>query len=106
MGIFELFEIGLFTALWNWKNPILTIIVYTCVFVGVLIQMIIDRKYKGSIKQWSFLIVCLVGTVISECLWHMITGWDRLGVDIAYGAIICMMLGSLVLEAVCKIRKV
>ena len=105
MGIFELFEIGLFTALWNWKNPILTIIVYTCVFVGVLIQMIIDRKYKGSIKQWSLLIVCVVGLVISECAWHMITGWERLGVDVIYGSIVCLMLGALLCECIVKIKR-
>lgn len=105
MGFFELFEVGVFYALLNWSNPILTAIVYTSVFVGIFIQFFLYRRYKASNKRWSLLISCLVGTIISECAWHMITGWERLGVDVVYGSIVCIMLGALIFEGIVKLKK-
>ena len=34
MGFLELFEIGFFTALWNWSNPFLTVLVYAFIVMG------------------------------------------------------------------------
>lgn len=106
MGIFELFEIGLFTALWNWTNPILTLIVYSCILAGMIIQWFFRKKYMISSIRWSFVILCLAAVIMCECFWHFITGWQRLTVDIVYGSVICMMLGALILEIGCKMRKV
>ena len=105
MAFFELFEVGVFNALLNWSNPILTAIVYAAILIGILIQLFLHRKYRGSNRRWSLLIVCVVGVVISECAWHMITGWERLGVDVVYGAIVCIMLGALLCECIVKIKR-
>ena len=46
MGFLELFEIGFFTALWNWSNPILTGLVYLFIAIGALIQFVLLRKCR------------------------------------------------------------
>ena len=44
MGFLELFEIGFFTALWNWSNQFLTILEYVLIVVGSVIQLIFLRN--------------------------------------------------------------
>ena len=94
MGIAELFEIGFFTLFFNWSTPILTGIVYFCVFVGAVLQIILQKKCRNPIIRWSLIGFCGIGIIISECMWQAITGWDRLLIDIIYGAIICLLLGA------------
>ena len=94
MGFIELFEIGFFTSLWNWSNPILTILVYVCIAIGAGIQLVLHKKCRKPAMRWSMLGICTTGIIISECAWQMITGWDRLGIDIIYGIIVCLMLGA------------
>ena len=96
MGIAELFEIGFFTAFWNWSNPILTALVYAFVIVGVVIQIILQKKCRKPIRKWLLIVICGVGIIISECLWQVITGWDRLAIGIIYGLAICLLLGAII----------
>ena len=94
MGLAELFEIGFFTAFWNWSNPILTAIVYAFVFVGALIQIILQKKCRRPIMKWLLIGLCGVAIVNCECLWQVITGWDRLAIDMIYGVVICLLMGA------------
>ena len=94
MGLAELFEIGFFTAFWNWSNPILTAIVYAFVFVGALIQIIFQKKSRKPKITWLPIGICGVGIVICECLWQGMTGWERLGLDVIYGVVICLLMGA------------
>ena len=94
MGIAELFEIGFFAAFWDWSTPILTGIVYFFVMVGVVLQIMLQKKGRKPMMKWLLICICGVAIVISECLWQAITGWDRLLIDIIYGAIICLLLGA------------
>lgn len=55
MGFLELFEIGFFTALWNWSNPFLTLLVYVFIVMGALIQLILLKKCRKTITRWSLL---------------------------------------------------
>ena len=105
MGIFELFEIGFFTALWNWSNPILTILVYACIAIGALIQFVLLRKCRKPAMRWSLIGICGIGIIISECAWQVITGWDRLGIDIIYVIIVCLLVGAGITTTVSMIRK-
>ena len=88
MGIIELFEIGFFTAFWNWSSPFLTLLAYSFVFIGIVLQFIFRKSFRKPIMKWFLLILCGVGIIISECMWQMITGWERLAVDFLYGAVI------------------
>ena len=105
MGLFELFEIGFFTALWNWSNPFLTILVYAFIVIGTVIQLFLIKKCQKTITRWSLLGICGMGVVFSECAWQVITGWDRLGIDIIYGIIVCILIGAAIPAAVSMIRK-
>lgn len=105
MGILELFEIGFFTALWNWSNPILTILVYACIAIGALIQFVLLKKCRKPAMRWSLISICGIGIIISECAWQMITGWDRLGLVIIYGFIACLLMGAAFTTAVSMIQK-
>ena len=96
MGIAELFEIGFFTAFWNWSNPILTALVYAFVIVGVIIQIVLQKKCRKPIMKWWLIGICGVCIVICECLWQVITGWDRLDIDIIYGLAFCLLLGAII----------
>ncbi len=105
MGFLELFEIGFFTALWNWSNPILTGLVYLFIAIGALIQFVLLRKCRKPAMRWSLVGICGIGIVFSECAWQVITGWDLLAVDIIYGIIICLVIGAGITAAVSMIRK-
>ena len=105
MGFLELFEIGFFTALWNWSNPFLTLLVYVFIVMGALIELILLKKCRKTITRWSLIGICGIGIVISECAWQMITGWDRLAIDIIYGIIVCILIGAAITAAVSMIRK-
>jgi len=94
MGFLELFEIGFFTALWNWSNPFLTVLVYAFIVMGAVIQLILLKKCRKTITRWSLIGICGIGVVFSECAWQVITGWDRLAIDIIYGVIVCLALGA------------
>ena len=99
MGFLELFEIGFFTALWNWSNPFLTLLVYVFIVMGALIQLILLKKCRKTITRWSLLGICGIGVVFSECTWQVITGWDRLAIDIIYGVIVCLTIGAVITAA-------
>ena len=105
MGFIELFEVGFFAALWNWSNTILTILVYACIAIGALTQFVLLRKCRKPAMRWSLMGICGVGIIISECIWQMITGWDRLGLIIIYGFVICLMIGAGITTAVSMLRK-
>ena len=104
MGIAELFEIGFFTAFWNWSNPILTALVYAFVIVGVVIQIILKKKCRKPIMKWLLIGICGVGIIISECLWQAITGWERLAIDILYGLAICLLLGAIIATIISTLK--
>lgn len=105
MGFIELFEVGFFTALWNWSNPILTLLVYTCIAIGALLQFVLLKKCRKPAMRWSLLSICGIGIIISECACQVITGWDRLGFLIIYGFVICLMIGAGMTTAVLILRK-
>lgn len=100
MGIVELFEVGFFTAFWNWSNPLLTVLVYACVLVGTIFQGIIQKKSRKPILKWLLLCICGIGMIVSEFAWQRITGWERLGVDFVYGFLICVFLGVLLAKII------
>jgi len=96
MGIAELFEIGFFTAFWNWSNPFLTALVYFFVIVGVILQLILQKNCRKPTMKWLLIGLCGIGIIISECLWQVITGWERLAVDIIYGLTTCLLFGAVI----------
>ena len=96
MGIVDLFEIGFFMAFWNWSNPILTLLVYFCVMIGSVLQILLQKKCRRSIMKCLLIGIYSIGIIISECLWHTITGWDRLAVDFVYGFVVCLWLGAVI----------
>lgn len=105
MGFLELFEIGFFTALWNWSNPFLTVLVYAFIVMGTVIQLILLKKCRNPVSRWSLFGICGIGIVISECAWQVITGWDRLAIDIIYGVIVCLSLGAGIIAVASMIWK-
>jgi peptidoglycan/LPS O-acetylase OafA/YrhL len=106
MGITELFESGFFTMLWNWSNPVLTVLVYGCIMIGVILQIMLRKKCRSSIMKWSLMGICLVGIIVSECAWYVVSGWERLGIMVMYGFVLCVMLGAIIATAVLGIKNV
>lgn len=80
-------------------------LVYIFIAIGALIQYALLRKCRKPAKLWSLIGICGIGIVISECAWQMITGWDRLAIDIIYGIIVCILIGAAITAAVSMIRK-
>jgi len=107
MGIVELFEIGFFTAFFNWSSPFLTLLIYLCVTFGVLLHILLHKKCKKQPLKWLLIGLCGVGVVACELLHQAITGWDRLAVDILYGAVLCVLIGAVITAIVfwCKSYK-
>lgn len=94
MGIMELFELGFFTAFWNWSNPFLTVLVYLFVLIGSLIQLLLQKKCRKIPTRMSLIGICIAGIIFCECVLQTIIGWDRLGIHIVYGLILCVLLGA------------
>ena len=86
-------------------KPILTVLVYAFIVIGAVIQLILLRKCRAQITRWSMIGICVIGIVISECAWQMITGWDRLAIDIIYGIIVCPAIGAGIAIVTSMIRK-
>ena len=95
MGIFELFEIGFFTAFFNWTNPFLTALIYSFVLIGAVLQIVLLKACRTFIMKWALVIFCGFGILVCECVWRMITGWDRFALDFLYGAFLCLLLGAI-----------
>jgi len=104
MGIAELFEIGFYTAFWNWSNPILTALVYSFVIVGAVLQIIVQKKCRKPKIKWLLIGICGVGIIVSECIWHTMLGWERLGVVIIYGLIVCLLLGAMITAVISALK--
>ena len=104
MGIMELFDIGFFTTFWNWSSPILTMLIYSSVVLGFIIQFLLRRKCHKPILRWMLVILCTIGIIVSECVWQVITGWERLSVDMFYGLFICILLGAMIENVVFKFK--
>ena len=94
MGIVELFEIGFFSAFYRWSVPVLTALVYLCVFAGAALQFVLEKRCRRPAMRWLIVGLCGIGAVVSECLWQAVSGWDRLGIDILYGFVLCVLLGA------------
>ena len=104
MGIVELFEMGFFSAFWNWSNPILTALVYAFAIVGAVVQILLQKKRRKPQMKWLLTGICGAGMVTCECLRQVITGWDRLAIDIVYGLAICLLMGAIITTVISTIK--
>ena len=90
----NLFEIGFFTALWNWSNPLLTAFVYFSIAVGFALQYLLQRKCRIIIMRLCPFAVYLVGIIFCAYKWNTLSGWDTLSVLLVLGFIFCMIIGA------------
>lgn len=96
MGFLELFEVGFFSALFYWANPVLTAFEYAFLALGFAVQFFLQKKKPERGIRWGLIAFCGLGILLCEGLWYAITGWDRLIVDVCYGMILCVLLGAAV----------
>ena len=105
MGIIELFRTGFFSTLWTWSNPTLTAIMYSCVFVGFIVQIILRKTCKDPMMKNLLIGICGVAILICEGGSHAMTGWGRLNLMSIYGFIICVMFGATIPGAISVLKK-
>lgn len=67
MRIVELFEIGFFTAFWNWKVPFLTAAIYFFVFMGAAFQIILQKKCCIPKMEWFLITICAISINDERC---------------------------------------
>jgi len=104
LGFIEIFEIGIYQALWNFGIPILSILVWLCVVVGFVIQTVLSKKAKNG-WRYFFVWICVIGAVIAECIWQVMADSDWLTIDICYFFVLCALLGSAISVILSLIRK-
>ena len=90
----ELIEYGFFEAFWNWSNPALTLLIYFFILIGAAIQYLLLKKCKNRFFRFVLIGLCAIYTLISEYAMNFITGWDRFGIIVLYGFVICILLGT------------
>ena len=90
----ELIEYGFFEAFWNWSNPALTLLIYLCVLIGAVVQYLLLKKCKNRFFRFVLIGLCAIYTLISEYAMIFITGWDRFGIIVQYGFVICILIGA------------
>ena len=104
MGFAELFEIGFFTAWIIPSNFGLTAAIYVGVAISFALQYLLLQKCRrAAARYWTYFLDA-VGILLCEILWHTVTGWDRLAVDIVYGFFVCLLIGHLIALPVFRIR--
>ena len=104
MGFIELFEIGFFTAFWNFSVPFISISVYLSLILGVAIQLVLLKKNYKKVLHKLLFGICAVGILVCECVWHTIIGWDRFLVDYVYLLFISLLLGTIIATIVFQIK--
>ena len=90
----ELIEYGFFEAFWNWSNPALTLLIYFFILIGAAIQYLLLKKCKNRDFRFVLIGLCAIYTLISEYAMIFITGWDRFGIIVLYGFVICILIGA------------
>ena len=105
MGLFELFEIGFFHSLWNFANPALSILTYLYILLGFLVEILLQMKCKNNFFKFLPISLCVTGIILSEVLFSLITGWERLAISIFYGLTLCFLTGTLIAKFVYWIRR-
>lgn len=94
MGLIELWNIGFFALLWNFNEWILSATLYICIGIGGLVQLLLLWKGRKKAIRWGFAALLAVLIIVCEVLYHIITGWDLLGVLFLCGGAVCMLLGA------------
>ena len=102
MRIVELFEIGFFTAFWNWKVPFLTAAIYFFVLMGAAFQIVLQKKCCIPKMEWLLITICVIGILLFEYLGRIIPGFGSLNATIYYGFLICVFLGTAIIKTVFK----
>ena len=106
MEFIEMIEMGFYTGFWSLFNPDLTLIMYTCVIVGLALQTVLFvLPFRKKVWRWSLAGLCVLCMVGCDVLWHVITDLRRLTMDMVYGFASCILIGSLLSIAIHYIRK-
>lgn len=90
----ELIEYGFFEAFWNWSNPALTLLIYFFILIGAVVQYLLLKKCQKRVFRFGLIGLCAIYTLISEYAMIFITGWDRFGIIVLYGFVICILIGA------------
>lgn len=90
----ELIEYGFFEAFWNWSNPALTLQIYFFILIGAAIQYLLLKKCQKRVFRFGLIGLCAIYTLVSEYAMIFITGWDRFGIIVLYGFVICILIGA------------
>ena len=90
----ELIEYGFFEAFWNWSNPALTLLIYFFILIGAAIQYLLLKKCQKRVFRFGLIGLCTIYILVSEYAMIFITGWDRFGIIVLYGFVICILIGA------------
>ena len=90
----ELIEFGFFEAFCNWSNPTLTLLIYLCVLIGAVVQYLLLKKCQKRVFRFGLIGLCAIYILVSEYAMIFITGWDRFGIIVQYGFVICILIGA------------
>lgn len=104
MGLSLLIEIGFLALFWNFAEWELSVMVYACVAVGFLIQLLLLKSRHRAV-QWAFLLLAAVALIACEIACHVITAWDILAILFLYGAVLCLLLGAVLAVLLRRIWK-
>ena len=90
----ELIEYGFFEAFWNWSNPALTLLIYFFILIGAVVQYLLLKKCQKRVFRFGLIGLCAIYILVSEYAMIFITGWDRFGIIVQYGFVICILIGA------------
>ena len=90
----ELIEYGFFEAFWNWSNPALTLLIYFFILIGAVVQYLLLKKCQKRVFRFVLIGLCAIYILVSESAMNFITGWDRFGIIVLYGFVICILIGA------------
>jgi len=94
LAIEKAWEIGFFHTLINFNSPVVSVIAWVSLLLGVGIQLLILKKAKKKSSRWAFVVVLAILLIAAECACQIIIGWDLIVYLILYGAVLLMLVGA------------
>lgn len=101
----EAWEVGLFEAPFQWKNPYLFVAFWVVFLIGVGIQLLLLHKGKRRGAHWVFPVLMLIGLVSAEVGVQVITGWDMLLWLFLWFGCLTLLVSSVVAALIWKLRR-
>ena len=93
MGLIKLIKLGMFSALLDFSAPAKSIALWAAFVIGVVVQIVLDRKAKKPEGRFVFAVIVVILMLICEFTQYGKILPNDPTVLFIYGMLVCMLVG-------------